>query len=203
MLCSLSWDLRSSNQGTYFLVMYYIIYMIYNETGILANFKAQMLYLSRYKIHQWWILCLARFLINFRSGFQISAEEFNRVIRQFRLPTQPESAIFLDVEAEIWCRSIHYEFYSKPGNADTYPSPGSDHVRTVLRSSGRIKAELLLSFTGYRPARPTALGERNGFQSSFLFRAAGHRLRASSPGLTGPGKEKAPPGLVSGPCRLG
>ena len=61
------------------------------------------------------------------------------------------SAIFLDVEAEILSGLIHYESYAKPGNACAYLPLGSFHVCSFFPVW--IKAEQRQSCIEYWPAR--------------------------------------------------
>ena len=99
--------------GTCFSVVYAIIRMIYIETGIFTRLKR---YISLY----------ARFIDDefcawhgSDQDFEIFAEEFNRVNPSIQdiWSGLSNTAIFLDVEAEISTGSIHYEIYSKLGNA--------------------------------------------------------------------------------------
>ena len=122
--------------GTCFSVVYAIIHMIYIETGIFTRFKR---YISLY----------TRFIDDgfcawhgSDQDFEIFAEEFNRVDPSIQVIWSglSNSAIFLDVEAGISSGSIHYEIYSKPGNAYAYLPLGSYHVRSSF--PGWIKAEL-------------------------------------------------------------
>ena len=138
--------------GTSFAVVYAIIHMIRIETDIYKQFENS-------------ISLYTRFIDDGFCGwhgseeeFDIFSEKFNRVDPSIKLiwTKLSKSAIFLDVLSEIHGKSIHYEVYSKPGNAYAYLPLGSYHVRSSFPAW--IKAELLRALT--RSSDPTRWAKR-------------------------------------------
>ena len=81
------------------------------------------------------------------EDFEKFASEFNRADPSIEVvwTSLSHKAIYLDVAAEISGGSIHYEVYSKPGNAYAYLPLGSFHVRSSFPAW--IKAELIRRLT--------------------------------------------------------
>ena len=81
------------------------------------------------------------------ADLTIFASEFNSADLSIKViwSSLSKAAIFLDVSSEISDGSIHYEVYSKPGNAYAYLPLGSFHVRNSFPAW--IKAELIRRLT--------------------------------------------------------
>ena len=127
--------------GTFFAVVYAIIHMIRIETDIVRRFKR---HISLY----------TRFIDDGICGWHGSDEDFEKFASEFNRAdpsievvwtSLSHKAIYLDVAAEISGGSIHYEVYSKPGNAYAYLPLGSFHVRSSFPAW--IKAELIRRLT--------------------------------------------------------
>jgi hypothetical protein len=127
--------------GTSFAVVYAIIHMIRIETDIIKRFKSS-------------ISLYTRFIDDGCCGWHGSDEDFENFASEFSRAdpsikviwtSLSKGAIFLDVSAEISGGSIHYEVYSKPGNAYAYLPLGSFHVRCSFPAW--IKAELMRRLT--------------------------------------------------------
>ena len=127
--------------GTSFAVVYAIIHMIRIETDIIKRFKSS-------------ISLYTRFIDDGCCGWHGSDEDFENFASEFShadpsikviWTSLSKGAIFLDVSAEISGGSIHYEVYSKPGNAYAYLPLGSFHVRCSFPAW--IKAELMRRLT--------------------------------------------------------
>jgi len=122
--------------GTCFSVVYAIIHMIYIETDIFRRFKRNISLYTRFIDDGF---CAWH---GSDEDFEIFAEEFNRADPSIKVTWSvlSYSAVFLDVATEISGGSIHYEVYSKPGNAYAYLPLGSYHIRSSFPAW--IKAEL-------------------------------------------------------------
>lgn len=127
--------------GTSFAVVYAIIHMIRIETDIIKRFERS-------------ISLYTRFIDDGFCGWHGSDEDFKTFASDFSCADPSikviwsnlsKGAIFLDVSAEISKGSIHYEVYSKPGNAYAYLPLGSFHVRCSF--PGWIRAELIRRLT--------------------------------------------------------
>ena len=127
--------------GTSFAVVYAIIHMIRIETEIIKRFKSN-------------ISLYTRFIDDGFCGwhgsdedFEIFASEFSRADPSIEViwTNLAHKAIFLDLSTEISGGLIHYEVYSKPGNAYTYLPLGSFHVRSSFPAW--IKTELIRRLT--------------------------------------------------------
>jgi hypothetical protein len=127
--------------GTSFAVVYAIIHMICIETDIIKRFESS-------------IILYTRFIEDGFCAWHGSDKDFKKIASEFNSAdpsikviwsSLSKAAIFLDVSSEISGGSIHYEVYSKPGNAYAYLPLGSFHVRNSFPAW--IKAELIRRWT--------------------------------------------------------
>ena len=127
--------------GCSFIVVYATIHMIKIETPIVKKFRRNI---SLYK----------RFIDDGITGWHGSDEDFALFSAEFNEADPSIKVIwtalkleadYLDVTLVSSGGAIHYEIYSKPGNAYAYLPPNSFHVRSSYPAW--IRAELLRSLT--------------------------------------------------------
>jgi hypothetical protein len=127
--------------GTSFAVVYAIIHMIRIETEIIRRFKSNISFYTRFIDDGFcgWH--------GSDEDFEVFASEFSRADPSIKViwTNLAHKAIFLDLSTEISGGSIHYEIYSKPGNAYAYLPLGSFHVRSSFPAW--IKTELIRRLT--------------------------------------------------------
>ena len=156
--------------GCSFIVVYAIIHMICIETPIVRKFKKNI---SMYK------RLIDDGIIGWHGSdedFALFSAAFNEADPSIKVTWTPLSlkADYLDVAMESSGGAIHYEIYSKPGNAYAYLPPSSFHVRNSYPAW--IRAELLRALT--RSSDPSRWAKRcqlfysklreTGYGSKFL-----------------------------------
>ena len=156
--------------GCSFIVVYAIIHMICIETPIVRKFKKNI---SMYK------RLIDDGIIGWHGSdedFALFSAAFNEADPSIKVTWTPLSlkADYLDVAMESSGGAIHYEIYSKPGNAYASLPPSSFHVRNSYPAW--IRAELLRALT--RSSDPSRWAKRcqlfysklreTGYGSKFL-----------------------------------
>ena len=134
-------QLVGTAMGTSFAVVYANIHLICIETEIIYSFNVCFRFYFRFiddGITLWH---------GSDEDFQVFSQAFNSIDPTIRFiwSNLSKLAIFLDLSIEISTGLIHYEVYSKPGNAYAYLPLGSYHVRSSF--SAWIKAELIRALT--------------------------------------------------------
>ncbi len=127
--------------GIFFAVVYAIIHMICIETDSIKRFESSISLYTRFIDDGF---CAWH---GSDKDFDFFASEFNSADLSIKViwSSLSKAAIFLDVSNEISDGSIHYEVYSKPGNAYAYLPLGSFHVRNSFPAW--IKAEVISRLT--------------------------------------------------------
>jgi hypothetical protein len=111
--------------GTSFAVVYANIHLIFVETNIVYSFNI---------CHRFYFRFIDDGIVLWHGSdgdFVTFSGAFNSVdpLIKFNWSSLSISAVFLDLQMEISFNCIHYEVYSKPGNAYAYLPHGSFHVR--------------------------------------------------------------------------
>ena len=111
--------------GTSFAVVYANNHLIFEDTNIVYSFNIRFNFYFCFIDDE---ICLWH---GSDEDFLIFSQEFNNIdpTIKFIWSKLSFSAVFLYLQIEISAGCIHYEVYSKPGNAYAYLRQGSFHVR--------------------------------------------------------------------------
>lgn len=114
--------------GTTFAVVYANIHMIFIEWNIVYSFKQCIRLYNRFLDDG---IC---FWVGSDAEFLVFSEALGKVDPLIRIIWTKLTlhAIYLDLSLQISNKTIHYEVYSKPGNAFAYLPMGSFHVRKTF-----------------------------------------------------------------------